>query len=59
VGVTGPDRVMLGTDYPFDMGVEDPVARLNAAGFSPAHRDAIAGRTAIALFGLVRGYADA
>jgi aminocarboxymuconate-semialdehyde decarboxylase len=59
VGVAGPDRVMLGTDYPFDMGVEDPVARLDAAGFSPAYRDAIAGRTAIALFGLVRGYADA
>jgi predicted TIM-barrel fold metal-dependent hydrolase len=59
VAVAGPDRVMLGTDYPFDMGVDDPVQRLDAAGFSPADRDAIAGRTATALFGLVREDADA
>jgi aminocarboxymuconate-semialdehyde decarboxylase len=52
VAVAGPDRVMLGTDYPFDMGVDDPVQRLDAAGFSPADRDKIAGRTAAALFGL-------
>jgi aminocarboxymuconate-semialdehyde decarboxylase len=59
VDVAGPDRVMLGTDYPFDMGVDDPVQRLDAAGFSPADRDAIAGRTATALFGLVRDDASA
>jgi predicted TIM-barrel fold metal-dependent hydrolase len=50
----GPGRVMLGTDYPFDMGVDDPVARLDEVpGLSPADRDAIAGRTAAALFRLV------
>jgi predicted TIM-barrel fold metal-dependent hydrolase len=57
VEVAGPDRVMLGTDYPFDMGVQDPVRRLDAAGFSPADRDAIAGRNATALFGLAGPHA--
>ena len=30
--VAGADKVMLGTDYPFDMGVTDPVERATAAG---------------------------
>jgi predicted TIM-barrel fold metal-dependent hydrolase len=54
VAAVGQNRVMLGTDYPFDMGVEDPVQRLDAAGFSPADRDAIAGGNAADLFGLAR-----
>ncbi|MER5184063.1 amidohydrolase family protein [Streptomyces sp. NPDC002896] len=45
----GADRVVLGTDYPFDMGVDDPVARLDAAGLSPADRGAIAGENALGL----------
>ncbi|MFF3505434.1 amidohydrolase family protein [Streptomyces sp. NPDC003247] len=45
----GADRVVLGTDHPFDMGVTDPVDRLDAAGLAPAERDAIAGGNALDL----------
>ncbi|NUS17697.1 MAG: amidohydrolase [Streptomyces sp.] len=45
----GADRVVLGTDHPFDMGVDDPVARLDAAGLSPADRAAVAGGNALDL----------
>ncbi|MBO3682279.1 amidohydrolase family protein [Streptomyces sp. NEAU-YJ-81] len=45
----GADRVVLGTDYPFDMGVDDPVARLDSAGLSPADRAAVAGGNALDL----------
>lgn len=54
VAAVGADRVLLGSDYPFDMGVPDPVTRLDAAGLSAADRDAIAGGTAEKL-GLVPG----
>ena len=30
----GADRVALGSDYPFDMGVIDPVDRVTAAGLA-------------------------
>jgi predicted TIM-barrel fold metal-dependent hydrolase len=50
VEAVGPGRVMLGTDYPFDMGVTDPVGRLDAGGLPPDHRAAIAARTAAELF---------
>ena len=49
VTAVGADRVVLGSDAPFDMGVDDPVARLDAAGLDPADRDRIAGGTAAAL----------
>lgn len=52
VAAAGADRVLLGSDHPFDMGVPDPVARLDAAGLDPADRAAIAGGTALEL-GLV------
>ncbi|MGX1372900.1 putative TIM-barrel fold metal-dependent hydrolase [Streptomyces canus] len=45
----GADRVVLGTDHPFDMGVTDPLARLDAAGLPPAERAAIAGGNALDL----------
>ncbi|QNK80743.1 amidohydrolase family protein [Nakamurella sp. PAMC28650] len=32
VAAAGPDRVLMGSDYPFDMGVTDPVDRVLAAG---------------------------
>ncbi|MEV8371299.1 amidohydrolase family protein [Kribbella sp. NPDC056861] len=41
VTAVGPDRVVLGSDHPFDMGVVDPVARLVAAGLSDADQYAI------------------
>jgi aminocarboxymuconate-semialdehyde decarboxylase len=31
VAAVGPNQVLLGTDYPFDMGITDPLARLSAA----------------------------
>ncbi|MFD0687622.1 amidohydrolase family protein [Actinomadura fibrosa] len=51
VEAAGADRVVLGTDYPFDMGVDDPLRRLDAAGLDPADREAVAGRNAKELLG--------
>ncbi len=51
----GPRRITLGSDYPFDMGVPDPVAHLDAAGFDPATVTAIRGRNAMDLLGLEKG----
>jgi predicted TIM-barrel fold metal-dependent hydrolase len=47
----GADHVTIGTDYPFDMGVEDPLDRLRAAGLSDDEIDGITSRSAAALFG--------
>ena len=44
--------MVIGTDYPFDMGVTDPLARLDAVGLPADQRDAIAGLTAARLLGL-------
>ncbi|QNG38780.1 amidohydrolase [Geodermatophilaceae bacterium NBWT11] len=52
VAVMGPGQVTLGSDYPFDMGVEDPVDRLEAAGFDASTTDAIRGANAARLLGL-------
>ena len=51
VEAAGPTQVVLGTDWPFDMGIDDPVRRLDAAGFEPSVREAIAGGNALALLG--------
>ncbi len=53
VTAAGTDRVMLGTDYPFDMGVADPLQRLAATtSLTETDRAAIAAGNAVALFGL-------
>ena len=52
LSVTGAGHVLLGTDYPFDMGVTDPVDRIEALRLPAADRDAIAGGTAARLLGL-------
>jgi aminocarboxymuconate-semialdehyde decarboxylase len=52
VEVTGADKVVLGTDYPFDMGVTDPVERAAAANLPAADLTAILSGNAAALFGL-------
>jgi aminocarboxymuconate-semialdehyde decarboxylase len=52
VAAMGPDRVLLGTDYPFDMGVTDPVDRLGGIGLTPAEAVAIAGGTAASLLSI-------
>ncbi|MER5553432.1 amidohydrolase family protein [Streptomyces sp. NPDC002793] len=50
IRVAGADRVLLGSDYPFDMGTEDPVGALRAAELSRAAFDAVRGDNAAALF---------
>ena len=45
----GPDRVLLGSDYPADMGVPDPVAAVNAAGLDDRERAAVLGGNAARL----------
>jgi aminocarboxymuconate-semialdehyde decarboxylase len=49
VDAAGADRVVLGSDYPFDMGVGNPVDRLEAAGLDLDAVRAIAGGNAAAL----------
>jgi aminocarboxymuconate-semialdehyde decarboxylase len=50
IDVAGAGHVLIGTDYPFDMGVTDPVTRLDAVpGLSGEERAAIAGGTAARL----------
>jgi aminocarboxymuconate-semialdehyde decarboxylase len=49
IGVAGPGRVLLGSDYPFDMGEFDCAARVNAAHVAPEARDAVLGRRAAEL----------
>jgi predicted TIM-barrel fold metal-dependent hydrolase len=51
VAVMGPGQVTLGSDYPFDMGVDDPVGRLLAAGLDDATVAAIRGGNAARLLG--------
>ncbi|MFJ8982459.1 amidohydrolase family protein [Streptomyces sp. NPDC102282] len=52
VRVAGADRVLLGSDFPFDMGSEDPVGALRAAGLPRADFDAVRGNNAAALLNL-------
>lgn len=52
VEIVGADRVVLGTDYPFDMGVDDPLARLASAGLAASEEAAIRGGNAARLLGL-------
>ena len=50
----GASQVVLGTDFPFDMGVRDPLDRLRAVPeLSSAEQAAIAGGNAAALLGCV------
>jgi aminocarboxymuconate-semialdehyde decarboxylase len=55
VSAMGPGQVTLGSDYPFDMGVEDPVDRLTAAGLDDATVTAIRGGNAARLLGPLPG----
>jgi aminocarboxymuconate-semialdehyde decarboxylase len=41
----GIDHVVLGSDYPFDMGSEHPVDAVEALGLAPAQRQAVLGGT--------------
>lgn len=53
VEAVGGSQVVLGSDYPFDMGVEDPVDRLTATGLDPDDTEAVRGRNAARLLGLL------
>lgn len=56
VGTLGSERVLLGTDYPFEMGEDDPLALLaSASSLTDADRDAIRTGNAAALFGVGSG----
>ena len=51
IEIVGVDRVMLGTDYPFDMGETDPLGLIRATeGVSDADREAITGGNAARVF---------
>lgn len=42
----GSERIMIGSDYPFDMGVDHPLSQLEGLALSAADRDNITHRTA-------------
>ncbi|HSX97836.1 MAG TPA: amidohydrolase family protein, partial [Streptomyces sp.] len=52
VRTAGPDRVLLGSDYPFDMGTEDPLDALRAADLPDADFHAVRGGNAAVLLNL-------
>lgn len=52
VETLGPDRIVLGTDYPFDMMLSDPVSFVEGAGLAPETRQKILGGNAARLLGL-------
>ena len=50
------DGVVIGSDYPFDMGADDPVRAVESAGLVPAARTAIVdGANAARCLGLSPG----
>ncbi|MPZ51204.1 MAG: amidohydrolase family protein [Acidimicrobiia bacterium] len=52
VDIVGADRVMLGTDFPFDMGEDDPLGLVDAVeGLTDEDRQAIKGGNAARVFG--------
>jgi aminocarboxymuconate-semialdehyde decarboxylase len=53
IDIVGYDRVMLGTDYPFDMGETDPNGLIGAVeGITEEEIVAIRGGNAASLFGV-------
>jgi aminocarboxymuconate-semialdehyde decarboxylase len=52
IRAAGPDRVLLGSDFPFDMGTDDPLAALKAADLPDSDLHAIRGGNAADLLGL-------
>jgi len=53
IATAGVDRVLLGSDYPYDMADPDPAGRVHAlTDVSAADRDLVLGDNAAALFGL-------
>jgi aminocarboxymuconate-semialdehyde decarboxylase len=52
VHYAGPERVVLGSDYPFDMGDPHPIQTVGACGFGSEHEAAILGANAERLLGI-------
>jgi aminocarboxymuconate-semialdehyde decarboxylase len=51
----GTDHILLGTDYPYDMGESDPLGLVNkVSGLSPDDVDLIVGGNAARLLGIER-----
>jgi len=59
VGNVGADRVLLGSDYPFDMGTPDGVMQVRNLSIPAAEQGAILGERAKALLGVAGGQAAA
>ena len=58
-GLYGSDHIVLGTDYPFDMGMYDPVGFVEgAAALTDADKDAIVGGNAARLLGIPARMSD-
>ncbi len=56
IDLVGADHVVMGTDYPFDMGDVDPIGRIgDLASLTPEQRRGIVGGTAARLLGLDAG----
>jgi aminocarboxymuconate-semialdehyde decarboxylase len=51
VALFGAEKILLGTDYPYDMAEYDPVGHIMSAKLSPEDQAAIAGGNARKLFG--------
>ena len=53
VSLYGSDHIVIGTDYPFDMGMYDPVGFVDGAdALTDGDKDKIVGGNAAALLGL-------
>lgn len=52
VDAVGADRVLLGSDYPFDMGDPDPVSTVRAAGLDLEAQRAVLSGNAERVLGL-------
>jgi aminocarboxymuconate-semialdehyde decarboxylase len=50
----GADHIVLGTDYPYDMGEYYPIDHVVGTSLSEEEKAAVAGGTAMELFGLSR-----
>jgi aminocarboxymuconate-semialdehyde decarboxylase len=59
VGSAGADRVLLGSDYPFDMGMPDGVLQVRGLSIGSTEQGSILGATAQSLLGAVAGSASA
>jgi aminocarboxymuconate-semialdehyde decarboxylase len=53
IRTAGPDRVLLGSDFPFDMGTDDPLGALHAADLPDTDFHSVRGGNAAALLNLV------